>query len=670
MSQRETGLFKYSPSAVDRIRAMDKGDIVAFFDEVSPRSRKRSVETLPNPPGFRAGSPSGVKRQFQLLVNRLIGNRARNPTSIQRDLNVLGRVWMVWGTERLGAGDEIEEFVGRANHSEADGLAAGDDVQADQDDPLATELFRRLRDLSHSNRCGREELRRFLQFSPFTATAGLLRIVEDCKPSTQIEHERTLSELPDRVREAQEGLADLSGDFSAFSKTYRQQVLALRKDVETLQTAVSEVKETASSTVGRVEALRSEVTAQGKRMAEDLAAQEQSLGAVEQLENALAAIPAQIEPLSDRMDNIDDALRSLRLELEQLRERITECREVVDRASVSESSTETDPTTVAKPVSSTRTITLEKRALADTDPGPAQLEEVDGCIRAVRRNLELLSVKKSSAEALALECMAALLAGQIPYFAGLNGKRVAEACATALAAQDTHILTVPVGLSSPNEFRHHVEALPASETQSATCLILDGINRSALDTFGECLVDIVSRPRSGDLTSRCSLVLATLTEGPASLPLSLAHISLGPVFFTDALEWRSRPRTSGQMTCGAIPAAEWEASCRIGERFSTDAEEALRLLGEFVPFANPLLRATVLGGVRTLSALRRNEDAPTVLQSLAFGWLTPLCIVAGTSCDAVNQEFDQGIVDGNTPDQRLLNLLRSGVFPSPQIGTI
>ena len=361
---------------------------------------------------------------------------------------------------------------------------------------------------------------------------------------------------------------------------------------------------------------------------------------------------------------------STNAEVDRLRELIAEIRTVVNRVPTTERSVDTESNDAAAEAGGARIAVLEKLQGVDRSGEPTVLRQREEFVSAVTTNLEALNIKKSSAEALALECIAALMAGQMPYFAGLNGKRVAEACATALAANDTYVLTVPVGISAPNEFHRQLGSLSAKERQDVSCLIIEGINRSALDTFGESLIEMISRQRSGDSASRSLLIMATLTDGPASLPLSVAHVSLGPVFHTDALDWRARPRIEGQKADGEISAQIWEGACSALERAAPDSEEALRLLNEFAPIANPLLRGTVLSGFRALSELRNERTSPTALQSLAFGWLAPVCIAMGSTAEAVDEEFDQGTVDGTTPDTRLANLLHSGTFDSKQRGGI
>lgn len=677
MDGREIKVFKYTASAIDRIREMEKNAVVKFFDEVSPQGRTRAVANLPNPAGFRPTSREGVGRKVQLLAKRLVGEKARGLKNVQRDFDVLGRVWMMWGTECLDdANVIINEYIDRSQQSESDEIRE-DDEEANGDEQLAIELFERLHDLSHSNRCGREDIERFFVFSPFSETERLRRIIENCKPVEEIIRNKRISALPVKVERTEQDIAALLKTVDTLSKEREadaEKLLTLGKELETLRKVVSEGGETTSGIRDSLNAIRSEMAMQKQQAAENAIAQESWIQAAatstKKLQNDLAAIADQIKPLFDKSEKTDKTISDINLELDQLRELIAEMRVIVNRVSVLEPPIETETTGTAREVTSTRAIELEKRPRSDNSVGPTELRNVDEFIGAVTANLEFLSIKKSSAEALALECIAALMAGQMPYFSGLSGRRVAEACATAIAAQDTYILTVPVGIFEPNEFRRRLESLSTVDKQNVGCLIIDGINRSALDTFGECLVEVVSRQRSGDLASRAMLTMATLTDGPASLPLSIAHVSLGPVFFTDTLDWRSRTRTDGQMTCGGISAEVWEEACSVAERATPETEEALRLLGEFAPFVNPLLRGTVLSGFRALSALGENRTGSTALQSLAFGWLAPLCIAAGTTADAVDQEFDQGIVDGTAPDTRLANLLRSGIFDSAQSGGI
>lgn len=676
MAGRQIRGLKYAASAIDRIREKEADKIAEFFAEISQQAVTRAVSILPNLSGFRQNSEQGVHQQVQLLAKRLVGEKPHRPEDAQRDLDVLGFAWMMWGIERLGDASIIDDYINRSQSDERDQIGDGDE-RANGDDPLAIELFERLRDLSHTNRCGRADIKRFFEFSPFGETERIRTIIETCKPAAEVARDKSLSTLPKKVERAEQEIAGLVKTVEALSKddkTHAEKLSALRKDVESLQKVTADSNKTALGVRKRLDEALTEIASQKKQAAAETTTREKMVQSVatsiEKLQTDLAAIAAEVSPLAERSATADKEIASFNAELDQMRELMTEVRAIVNRVSTTErpiDAKSNDATTEGRPA---RSAALEKLRRVDRCGEPAALRQGDEFVSAVTANLEALNIKKSSAEALALECVAALMAGQMPYFAGLSGKRVAEACAVALAANDTYVLTVPVGISAPTEFRRRLECLSNNERQDVGCVIIEGINRSAFDAFGECLIEMISRQRSGDRISRSLLMMATLTDGPASLPLSVAHVSLGPAFHTDALDWRSRPRTEAQGTAGAVSTQIWKEACTAAERATPDSEEALRLLDEFAPIANPLLRGTILSGFRALSALRNDKADPTALQSLAFGWLAPVCIAVGATAEAVDQEFDQGIVDGTAPDVRLANLLRSGVFDNTQRGGV
>lgn len=662
MDVRQIGGFKYSASATGRIRQMEADAIAKFFDEISLQAATRAVSILPNLSGFRPNSAKGVHQRIQFLAKRLVGDTPQRPKDIERDFNVLGFAWMSWGIEHLGDANIISDYIDR---NQARDRAEISNKNSADDDPLAVELFEKLRDLSRTNRCARADIKRFFEFSPFVETERVRSIIESCKPAADVAHDKKVSALPAAVARAEHHIAELSkfvGAIAKDNKTHTEKFSALRKDVDALRSATADNGEIASEIRERLDAALVEMATQKRQAIQEAKAREKLFQAVatsiEKLQSELAAITDRIDPL------IESSVKAGE-ELDQMRQSMIEIRAIVDRLSNRAGPIDAEPNGTGTRIGAACSVALGK--LRGSGRGdPVSLRVGAEFVSAVTANLETLKIQKSSAEALALEGVAGLMAGQMPYFAGLNGKRVAEACALALAAKDTHVLTVPVGLSAPNEFRRRLESLFAMERQNVGCVIIEGINRSALDAFGESLLETISRQRSGDQASRSLLLMATLTDGPASLPLSVAHVSLGPIFHTDALDWRSRPRTEAQRAEGRISAQIWETACSAAERATPDSEEALRLLDEFAPIANPLLRGSILSGFRYLSALRSEETGPTVLQSLAFGWLVPVCIAVGATAEAIDQEFDQGIVDGTVSDKRIANLLRSGLIDRAQ----
>lgn len=668
--------FSYAAQAIDRVRQIKPESTREFINSVSQKEVARAVKILPNPPGFRPNSVQGVRRKVHLLTNRLVGNKPRGTKNTQRDYNALGYVWMVWGTEHLGDASVINEYIQRRQELGHDEVDDGEKNMEDEES-LALELFEKLRDLSHLDKCTREEIKGYFEFSPFVDTQRLQDVIESSKSSEDVKYGRSIAELPSKVEKAERGISELHGNLNTLYKNKEAiegKLTVLDAKVENLEHAVSRGNKIVSRALTSLKAVQSDMASNQDRvdeLSETQEKQKQQLAkTVDKLQRDLTKLQDHIKPLFDNSETLENTVTSLRLELEQMRELVSKFQLIVNPVSDSEDPTEYETKPNAAEARPTYSILLERIKNGDHTEEPETLHQIDELVAAVATNLESLNVFKSSAEALARECVASLAAGQIPYFAGINGKGIAKACAMALAAHESYVLTVPVGVLSPYEFCRKISSLAIDGSEFIGCVIIDGINRSALDTFGECLIEQVNRRRLGDRTLRPMLIMATLTDGPASLPPSLTHVSLGPVFYTDALEWHSRPNSESQMSYSRTLLETWHRIFSQAERTVPDTDEALQILSDFVPMANPLLKGTVITGLRSLSALHANSSGPTELQSLVFGWLAPISIIAGADLEAVDQHFNNGLVDGSVPDKRIRNLLLSGTFDSAEIGEI
>ena len=668
--------LKYSTSAIERIRQLEADNIIEFFAGIPRKGVIRAVSIIPEIPGFRPNSEQEINKKVHLLANRLVRGRSHKPEDAQRDFDVLCNAWIMWGIENLGDASTICDYIDRSEKEERNIIDDGDE-KAKGDEQLVIELFERLHDLSHSNRCRRTDVKKFFEFSPFSETENLRRIIESCKPAAEVAHDKILSKLPKKFERAEQEFAILSkivDSLSESDKAHRETHSALRKDVDSLQKVTSDSSESALQLRNRLDEVLKGMAAQEKKTDEEVTTRRKQVQSIamliEKLQGDLAEITDHVNPLIERIVKADEAVMSITTMLDQIHELMIEIRATVNCASTVEKKIITEVNSSTTEVGKARKIVIEKLRREDCNIEPAELRQGEDLVNTVATNFESLKIKKSSAEALALECLAALIAGQIPHFAGVHGRRVAEACAVALAGNNTYILTVPVGISAPIEFRRQLDSMFTNEKQEVGCVIIEGINRSAFDTFGECLVEIISRQRSGECTSRSLLLMATLTDGPASLPLSVAHISLGPVFYTDALDWRLRHQKEVKMTDGVLSTKKWGETYVAAERSSPVSDEVSRLLNAFAPTANPLLRETIFSGLHALSALQNENSDLTELQSLAFGWLAPICVVMRTSAEVVDQEFDQVNLDGTKPDKRLENLLRSNIFDNAQRGDI
>ncbi len=81
----------------------------------------------------------------------------------------------------------------------------------------------------------------------------------------------------------------------------------------------------------------------------------------------------------------------------------------------------------------------------------------------------------------------------------------------------------------------------------------------------------------------------------------------------------------------------------------------------FLSKRNPRVEGTAVAASASLNALGR-RGSPTVLQSLAFGWIVPLWLALEVSREDADSELDNGKCDSGTADPRLASIFANEDF--------
>jgi hypothetical protein len=191
-------------------------------------------------------------------------------------------------------------------------------------------------------------------------------------------------------------------------------------------------------------------------------------------------------------------------------------------------------------------------------------------------------------------------------------------------------------------------------------LVIEGINRTALDIYADAVADLLVADHSAEERRGFDFIFATVMQGIAALAIEPRHLELGPVFDLDHLEWRVR-RAATPVTPGSIaPDVLRDIRGRLESR-SVEAEELLRLLRRFLSKKNPRIEGAAVAASASLNAIAR-RGPPTVLQSLAFGWIVPLWLALEVSREDADTELDNGKCDNGTADPRLASIFASEEF--------
>jgi hypothetical protein len=687
-----------TPEATARVRNLRGKAILAFLDEVSTGSVRKLVPIFPPVPGFRKNSEAGIK-QRKIALAKLLTNRVDD-----RDHTALYVMWRAWAREHLGNPDNIAQLI-----DELEELDHHDHLESDSPTVTAiTALFSALKALSLENKCPREKIARFFEFSPFSATVAITDLIQSSKSAADIERDTALSTLPKRLHDDELEIESINARLKSLTariETAASELADTKAKVADHRATLRSIKESGDRYEAQfAEALTSlERTAQAatrlERAFEELeqtsAAVKRGSGERAQIDQRITsveialtqAIAAEVEPLRKKLAGIvpvgADALDSVIKEVQVLAGQLT----TLSQTALSKDDIQSIHD---------RVINLEQHAI--TLPAPQRDYDVkilgpstgDGVLRAgahalpiqpiapgiakdsktldtsgkiignLSTALQSLGLRTSAADSFAKEMAAAILSNQIIFLKGALSHATACVCARALSYNHASTISVPAGLTDGVVFRSALETLSLAKGGDVTAAVLDGFNRSSLDATKDVLAEFST---DQNLWGRPRVIFfATLLQGLASIPVEPEYLEFGPVFDLDYLEWRARPDANAAVIGGILPSAAEEALRKEVDSAAADIEEVIRLVRKFLPKSNVRIERTLAAAFRALHHLRSEKHGPTHLQSLAFGWLAPLWHALGVTKEQADSELDGGKCDSDKPDTRLANILSSEEF--------
>ncbi len=615
----------YTENAKDRLRSIDKKELEAFFKQLKPRERAQSVSQLPNIKGFSTGSAAHTNQQVKVLVGQIVVEKPQK-TQLQRNLNAVGLAWLMAGDRFAKLGQTVANILKSWSDRE-------DEANIEEFyENYADQLFGALRELTIKDKLTREEVERFFEFSPFSNTKQIQIILDTCKSEEQINRDKKLSELPRLVDEARNQIASLEAKFEDISNRDSERSEITRN----ISSRSSEAIEKASRSESDIRQLETSLT-QLQTAAES--SSNKLLRKFEGQAESAALSQAKIESIEETLAATNQLLREsqerelvVREELKELSSRIEDLQLISDanRSKSSDAQQTNDHPVNARFIETP--LSLSKVPEQRNGNG-GQLQTVSELRQAsdlTGRNLECLGIKPSSVHVLKTAVLAAVVAGQVPIFSGVHGRSVAQVCALTIAGKNTYRLNIPVGIRSPDDFRGCLDEMEtlASLADEVCCLIIEGINRSAFDVFGETLIELIQQSRLSVGKSYLPVVMATITSGPASLPLSHSHVSLGPVLCCDCVDWRTMPSVGSRPVGGRIPSESWHQIRSDAMNYrGFNTEEMVTLFDQVSSTPNPMLRQTVHLAYRVLGSMNDAKPEEFALRHLFFGWILPIGIV-------------------------------------------
>ncbi len=680
-----------APEAAERIRHLGEKKVWQFLDEVTLGSARSLAEFLPVVHGFRPQSEAGLKQQKLSLAKKLSN---RNSGS-DRDLFALYVMWRAWAREQLGDPDAADRLL-----DDLESVLTQPKPKTDTpDDSLKTgtlTFLNALRQFSLENKCSREKIVRLIEFSPLAVDGAGQQIINACKSESDIERDKTITDLPHRLRADEKEIQSVKDRLGELVDEFKAAA------------AKAALNEQASAAQARALASISETTT---RISQALNAVEYAAGqhgdAFAKLEKAVDELAGHIRSSGTRQDELDGRLRST---AQSISEAIGELRSIVEPlqyklSGMSPASTEAVES-VAKEVQTlgTRLLALSQGpALNDVEalkrrmevlevakPSEAsainlnepagvsvtglrapsnssvlQLNDAAQIAGALTTTLQSIGLKKSAAALLAEEIVSATLTNHAVTFKGALAYLVARKCAETVSAGHAWNISIPIGLTDGRSLSAALQTLSSKTSSSVSSVVVEGLNRSALDSTKDVLLTY-SADQAADRRTPIFCFI-TLVSGIASLPVEPEHLELGPVFDLDYLDWRLSPEGGVTSVAGSIaPATVASLRARLVQGGADNIDEGLRVLRKFMPKRNPRIERTVAAAYAALKNVRQNQANISPLQSLAYGWLIPLWAASGLSKEDVDSELDGGKCDAAAPDLRVAAMLSRETFGSEQ----
>ncbi|WP_047155179.1 hypothetical protein [Aneurinibacillus tyrosinisolvens] len=286
-------------------------------------------------------------------------------------------------------------------------------------------------------------------------------------------------------------------------------------------------------------------------------------------------------------------------------------------------------------------------------PDSIPLGNLKQTITHLEKNLNGLGIKLSDARNLSTEIFSALASGQLVTFDGSLAFIVAERCALSLAGEGVHLIRIPIGLTDTLSLELELKKYIETCSDSTVAIILEGINRSSLETYGFFIRQLIIERLFHKQDNGLSLLLfATIAGGPTAIPYGKEVLELGPVFHTDVLGWMNK--SASKEMPGSIQNDVWLQVTELSD-IEVDWEEIsipdwlLREGGAF--WRRTLMMACTLG-----MELESSSNYP-IQKLVLFGWVLPMALQIGG--DRIKE-----IIDINIDDDRTKGLLH---FNNPEM---
>ena len=234
----------------------DVDDFVVFFEEIKGTDASSLQKMVTPPKGFRKNKKLKPKTRHFLFKRFISKLKASDPNSIV--WHQFERIFEWWFKSQPELFKIIEDFKNDADFDEK-----SNECIVDPNSELDVRCFKVLLEANRSHQINQETIRRFYQYSYFVKDEKIEDLINNALTQKEIEHNKRLSELPDKVDELSQTIVNLESRVSTVESANElkqeldKQITDLSEsfgaDIQKLNQQIAEVSKSINRKISKIE---------------------------------------------------------------------------------------------------------------------------------------------------------------------------------------------------------------------------------------------------------------------------------------------------------------------------------------------------------------------------------------------------------------------------------
>ena len=291
-------------------------DFVTFLEEITNQTGKQFIrEKLlqSQVPGFRKGRAPLTRKVTELIRDLKKERELTNSNSVI--WNMFKTAWMAWVESRRELNQLLLEFDNTSDFDE------NHKCIVPPNSALDIQCFKTLMEASHNNQIDRETIRRFYEYGYFLPSDEIEDLIEKALPRAEIERQRQLAALPDRVNKLSEAINSLNSRLPEIEFAHKTAQKLNKEITEVTKSFESQLAETTSNFNKRIGQLINSRLSKVEKLAKSL---EMQLADAEFLNNIRQEVARldqghqeSTQSFKVRLDGLDKAITEIKTEQEK-----------------------------------------------------------------------------------------------------------------------------------------------------------------------------------------------------------------------------------------------------------------------------------------------------------------------------------------------------------------